>query len=278
MGLPLSPALRRYGAFRSKPDHRDFGLAQFIANHPATAKIIPPPRIDLSSSNGPVRDQGQLGACTAFAGTAMTEFLYNRYKSQSLELSPEFLYYQERLLDGDLGQGDTGSTGRTSVQAMNQFGVCLEASDPYSDIISETPPTPTQLQQALLYRSGPYHNVGNNVWDAKFYLASGYGFIVGFNVYDSFESDAMATSGLMSVPNTTTEQLLGGHEVFACGYDDTIQCPGATLGAFKIQNSWGTSWGLSGFFWMPYQCFADNNIVMDAFLQHFGNAWTDGTN
>ncbi len=266
MTLPLSPNGRRYGALKSKPDARDYGMASL-----SLPKVIPSV-IDLTEWCGPVRDQGDLGACTAFAGTAMSEFLWRRYKNQELVFSPLYLYYQERALDGDRNKGDTGSTGRTCVKALNQFGVCLEAVDPYDPSSFANPPTSGESQEALLYRSGAYHAI-TNVQDMKACLASGYAFIAGFNVFSSFESDATAKSGLMPVPNQQTETQLGGHEVFFCGYDDAVECPGASLGAFKVQNSWGTGWGQSGFFWFPYQCAADTSILLDAFIQHFGNPW-----
>ena len=58
-----------------------------------------------------------------------------------------------------------------------------------------------------------------------------------FNVYDFAESDAVTASGLMPVPNQQTESLLGGHEVFFCGYDATIECPGASLGSLQGPNA-----------------------------------------
>ncbi len=267
MSLILSPGGHRFGGHRSPLDSRDFGVERM----PKLALL--PSSVDLSKWCGPIRNQGQLGACTAFASTAMLEFLFNKYKSKALIFSPEFQYYQERFLDGTLGQGDTGSTGRTAVKAINQFGVCLESDDVYSDTISDTPPTAEQVQEALLYTSGAYHGI-TNLADMKSCIASGYGFITGFTVYSSFESDAMASSGLMPVPDESTEQVLGGHEVFFCGYDDSVKCPGASsAGAFKVQNSWGTAWGQSGFFWFPYVSIADPNVFMDAFIQHFGKPW-----
>lgn len=268
MPLPLSPKGRRYGAFRSPPDARDFGITRL-----ALPKSLPS-AIDLTEWCGPVRDQGALGACTGFAGAAMAEFLWRRYRGRELVFSPLFLYYQERALDGDLGAGDTGSSGRTCVKALAQAGVCLEPNDPYDASVFRNPPSAAANEEALAYRAGAYHNLGHSVQDMKACLASGYGFIVGFTVYDSFESEAVASSGLMPVPDTSRERALGGHEVFFVGYDDTVACPGTrSAGAFKVQNSWGTGWGQSGFFWFPYDCAADSSVLMDAFIQHFGKPW-----
>ncbi len=266
MTLPISPNNRRYGALKSKPDARDYGVARL-----SLPKTIPSV-IDLTEWCGPVRDQGDLGACTAFAGTAMTEFLWRRYKNQQPIFSPLYLYYQERALDGDRNKGDVGSSGRTCVKALNQFGVCLEADDPYNPSAFQNSPSVSDSQEALLYRGGAYHAL-TNVQDMKACLASGYGFIAGFNAYNSFESAALANTGLMPVPDRSRESFLGGHEVFFCGYDDSVECPGATLGAFKVQNSWGASWAQAGFFWFPYQCAADPNILLDAFIQHLGKPW-----
>lgn len=160
MTLALSRNGRRYGAIKSEPDARDYGMASL-----SVPKVIPSV-IDLAEWCGPVRDQGDLGACTAFAGTAMTEFLWRRYKNQVLVFSPLYLYYQERALDGDRNKGDTASTGRTCVKALNQFGVCLEADDPYIPSAFANPPSSGEPQKALLYRSSAYHAI-TNVQDRK---------------------------------------------------------------------------------------------------------------
>lgn len=257
---------RKYLTRKSPPDPRDLGMARLAA------PIVLPPSVDLTSSCSPVRDQGQMGSCTAFASTAMLEFLYRRYKALTPVFSPLFQYYNERVMDGDLAEGDTGSTGRTAVKCINQFGVCLEEQEPYNDSAVTEAPTAANVTEAASYTAGAYHAI-SNVQDMKACLASGYVFIVGFTVYESFESDATAASGLMPVPNTGTEQVLGGHEVCFVGYDDTITCPGAAPGAFKVKNSWGTGWGESGYFWFAYQCAADSNVLMDAFIQHFGKPW-----
>jgi C1A family cysteine protease len=42
-----------------------------------------------------------------------------------------------------------------------------------------------------------------------------------------------------------SERAVGGHAVLAVGYDDASQ-------TFLVRNSWGTGWGMAGYFSMPY--------------------------
>lgn len=262
MSLPLSPYGRRYGYKRDKPDERDLSVRHFHLTAPPAL----PREVNLVQYTGPVKNQGDLGACTAFAGCGMREFLQKRWMPHHpfAPLSPLFLYYQERLFDGTLAQGDTGSTGRTSVHCMNTVGVCSEFYDPYVPGSFDVAPTPVQLADASTYRSGAYHRL-QTVLDMKECLASGYVFVVGFTVYESFESDWKVT-GYMPVPNKHKESLLGGHEVLFVGYDDDKS-------AFLVRNSWGPEWGLEGNFWFSYQAAADHSLVQDAWINHLGKAW-----
>ena len=262
--LAVSQLGRKYGALRSTPDHRDFGVSalRLSSTLPAT--------VDLESTAGPVKDQGQLGACTAFAGCGMREMLYRRLtrfeRANPLPeppvLSPMFLYYLERQLDGTLAEGDTGSTGRTCCKVLNQFGVCFEAEDNYAPSNFETEPTPEQLADAKAFQAGAYHRI-TTVADMKSCLATGYPFIIGFTVYESFES---LRAPFVYNPDPLKEQQLGGHEVLVIGYDDIKD-------AFKVRNSWSANWGENGNFWMPYWVAANPEILMDAFMIHLGKAW-----
>jgi C1A family cysteine protease len=249
---------RRYGYRKDAPSSSD-KYACF--NHMSVGV----PLVDLESFCGPVKNQGDLGACTAFAGTGMREFLARKYERGSQAVfSPLFLYYKEREFDGDLSQGDTGSEGRTSVHCMNEFGVCLESQDGYDIAAYQEAPTEEQLAEALQYRAGAYHKLANTVQDMKNCLASGYAFVVGFTVYESFESK-WSVPGYMPLPKES-ENILGGHEVLFIGYDDS-------KAAFKVRNSWGSDWGLGGNFLFPYTAVDANYIVQDAWIQHMGKPW-----
>ena len=95
-------------------------------------------------------------------------------------------------------------------------------------------------------------------------LAHGFPVVFGFTVYDSFESNAVAATGMMPYPNTITEQVLGGHCVCLVGYDDTPGSP--TNGYFICRNSWGTDWGDHGYFYMPYQVIQNTNMSSDFWI------------
>lgn len=266
MSLIVSPAGRRYGLLPSKPDHRDFGLASFAQ---LSTEVLPP-LTDLEQWCGPVKDQGNLGACTAFAGCGMREFLYRKYTPYEKNMiaapvfSPMFLYWKEREFDGSLSEGDTGSTGRSACNVLNGAGVCLETGDPYNPSNFQTAPTPEQIAEAAKFTAGSYHRV-YAVQDIKSCLTSGYALVLGFTVFESFEEN-IGSDGMMPVPNKKTEQVLGGHETLIIGYDDEKS-------ALKVRNSWGKGWGASGNFYMPYSVAADSDVFMDAWIQHLGGPW-----
>jgi C1A family cysteine protease len=269
MTLPLSPSGRRYGYLRKPHSHRAFGLAS-VPNLKLIA--LPPADHHLELWMPPVKDQGNLGACTAFAGTEDREAIARQFEKSSPILAPLFLYYVERQIDGDVDQGDTGSTGETSCKAQQQFGICEESVDPYDTFNFNRTPTAAQLAAASKWKNGAYHSIFT-VEDIKTCILSGYRVRIGFNVYDSFEND-IKSDGLMPMPDPNKEQLLGGHEVLGWAYDDKMKCPNTSYpGAFRIRNSWGSSWGLSGDFWMPYEAFASAVLAADAKVQHLGPAW-----
>jgi C1A family cysteine protease len=74
-------------------------------------------------------------------------------------------------------------------------------------------------------------------------------------VYDSFESQDVAKTGVVPMP-TPDESVLGGHAVVAVGYDDSTQ-------RFLVRNSWGSGWGQEGYFTIPYAYLTDAGLSAD---------------
>ena len=263
MPLLLSPAGRRYGYKKDLPDIRDFGVgrAPLLAAKDSNASNL--------SLMGPVLDQGDEGSCTAHAAAADREFLHWKEiarRGQTVApasegmYSPSFIYYLERQTDGSLSEGDSGSFGRTSCMVLNKYGCALRTDMPYVAGDFSTAPTDAQLGTATKWATGQYHRLAT-VDDMKSCLASGYNFRIGFTVYESFEG--INSTGIWT-PNKS-EGVLGGHEVLAIGYDDSVNG-----GSFQVRNSWGAGWGSSGNFWMRYIDAANTDILQDAWIQHLG--------
>lgn len=245
---------RKYGALPDRADSRDH-----------IAISAPPGRqfqsIDLRAWMPPIRDQGQEGSCTAFAGTRLLSWLFNRFKKQELIFSPQFLYRAERIIEGDTEQ-DNGAQSRTMMAVMCDTGVCLESSLPYSDSGWKIPTTHTQLAEAQQYRIGAFHRIPD-LDTLRSVLNSGYPASLAITVYESFESAAVAQNGRVPIPHPN-EALLGYHEVCVAGMDEHSRC-------LLVANSWGPSWGDGGYFWLPYDYWERG--VSDSWLAHLGPAW-----
>jgi len=259
--LELSRGGRRYGYHKDKPDHRDFGVS-----HVGFTKATSEKRSNISLL-GPVLDQGQEGSCTAHAAAADREFLHwkeienrNGTVAPGAEglYSPAFIYYLERKEDGTLDQGDCGSYGRTSCNVLRKYGCALREDMPYAAGDFSTAPTAEQLTAGQIWQTGGFHRIPT-VSDMRSCIASGYCFRVGFAVDEGFEG--IQSDGIWYKAG----KVLGGHEVLAFGYDDTLNG-----GSFLVRNSWGKDWGLEGNFSMKYEYAADPNILMDAWIQHLG--------
>jgi C1A family cysteine protease len=243
--------IKRYGWVADTPDQRDHLYAAPVAR----MKMLPP-RADLRRQcPAVIYDQGQLGSCTGNAIACAVQF--DRLKQK---LKPDFIpsrlfiYYNERDMEGTI-KSDSGAQIRDGIKSVSKLGDCPEPEWPY-DIkkFAQKPPAKC-FRDALKYKAVSYQRVIQTLNQMKGCLASGYPFVFGFSVYDSFESNAVAKTGVVPMP-AATEKQLGGHAVLAVGYDDKQQ-------RFLVRNSWGKSWGMGGYFTMPYAYMTDSNLSDD---------------
>jgi C1A family cysteine protease len=95
----------------------------------------------------------------------------------------------------------------------------------------------------------------SNLNQLKGCIASGYPFVFGFTVYDAFESQEVAKTGVLNMPGPK-EKVQGGHAVLAVGYDDAAQ-------RFTVRNSWGKDWGIKGYFTIPYSYLTTTDLADD---------------
>ncbi len=243
--------IQRYGWVPDLPDARDH-----LYSAPAPVLVTLPPSVDMRPQCPIVYDQGQLGSCTGNAIAGAVQF--DRMKQQ---LKPDFvpsrlfIYYNERVIEGSVGT-DSGAQIRDGIKTVDKQGVCSEDMWPY-DIARFTRKPPARAYKAARKcRAVSYSRLVANLRQLKGCLADGYPFVFGFTVYESFESEEVARTGVMPMPNLTTEKMLGGHAVLAVGYDDAQQ-------RFIVRNSWGEGWGQKGYFTMPYAYLTDSNLADD---------------
>ena len=243
--------LNKYGWRKDSLDKRDL---LFKVSAPITGL---PTNIDLRSLMPPVYDQSDLGSCTANAITAAISFLDNKDKKPLIEFSRLFLYYNERVIEHTVNS-DSGAEIRDGIKTLLSQGVCPETEWPY--VISKF----TQKPPQKCYTDARPHRIAGSLYYEKLstinqirlQLSRGYPVVIGISVYSSFESDEVATTGIVPMPDEQTEELLGGHCVLICGYNDTTQ-------RFIVRNSWGTNWGMQGYFTIPYTYISDTSLASD---------------
>jgi C1A family cysteine protease len=244
------PINRKYGWAPDLPDHRDH---VYSAPLPVLVKL--PPKRDLRSGCPPVYDQGQLGSCTANAIAGAVQFEQKKQKFTTFMPSRLFVYYNERVMEGSVNS-DAGAQIRDGVKSVATLGVCPETEWLYNINKFADKPTPKCYTDAKKCQAVGYQRLdSSNLNQLKGCIASGYPFVFGFTVYDAFESQQVAKTGVLNMPGPK-EKVQGGHAVLAVGYDDATQ-------RFTVRNSWGKDWGIKGYFTIPYSYLTTTDLADD---------------
>ena len=242
--------IQRYGWIHDLPDQRDHLYAA-----PAQVLGVLPASVDLRPQCPPVYDQGQLGSCTANAIGAAIQFLEMKEQLPNV-FTPSrlFIYYNERVMEGTV-DSDSGAQIRDGIKSVSKDGSCAEEMWPYDITKFRTKPDAKCYAEAAKHKVIQYQRLTQNLQQMKGCLASGFPFVFGFTVYESFESPEVAKTGHAPLPGPT-EQAIGGHAVMAVGYDDSQQ-------TFLVRNSWGTGWGMQGYFTLPCAYLSQPSLSSD---------------
>lgn len=246
-----------YGWTPDLPDHRD-KIYSAVYKTPTESPL--PQIVDLRPTDSPIFDQGQLGSCTGNALAGALQFLEKKDKVHYIGLSRLFIYYDERAAENTVAS-DSGASIRDGIKTLASLGVCSETCWPYDISKFAVQPSHSCYVEAAKHRILTYSRL-NTVVDMRHCLSSGYPFVFGFSVYESFESEEVAKTGIVPMPQPD-EQLLGGHAVMGLGCDMTKKIFPESIGAGLCRNSWGTDWGMQGYFWIPLEYLADRNISED---------------
>ncbi len=272
--LPPDPSryskVSSYSAVEINNMFRKKGVAESVAGEPATYTLASPA----------VRDQEQIGSCTAFTGSEANEILqYYKTGSWPTVLSPLYLYYIERVkVEGNSITSDPGAQMVDIPEALQGWGQCIEADYAYptnaqgtagpTSTAYKTAPNSTAVSNALNYEiGGNTSNYGmvrqGDTATVKALLLNNIPVMMGFNVYDNSSYtifEGLNATNYTYSPLTSSGRLksglklLGGHANVIIGYDNSRQ-------AFLMENSWSTNWGNAGYWYLPYSVFQSSKIV-----------------
>ncbi len=229
--------------------------------------LPPPPKntrtlIDLSPWFLSVRNQDGLGACAAFAGSSMVEYIMNRVTGKvdfNHKLSELFLWYNAR-------HDKANNVGCYTVDLVHEAqtrGDCKEPVWSFEDSSSnkylQVPPAPTYTdglrQRVVDVRSV---SLDQDQWIAT--LAAGNPMYIGIATPQNFGGGIKS-----ALFNDAQWPPRGGHAMVLVGYDSHYPDGKAKNEAFKVRNSWGSGWGEQGYIWFP------RNLLRELISRHNGD-------
>jgi hypothetical protein len=214
------------------------------------------PDIDLRPQCPPVRNQKELGACTAFGTTALFNFVRMKKGLPKWLPSPLFTYYATREKYGEQNQ-DNGAFVRDALKSTVKDGVAMERLWPYDTGKFDLKPDSRIYENAEKHQTIQYLSISS--FDKSAFLgclSEGYPFVFGIKVYSSFMTPK---KGVIASPDKTKEAPMGGHCMLCVGY---THIDGGEY--MIVQNSWTSMWGDSGYGYVP----------MDYFLTDAYDFWT----
>lgn len=254
MALLTPRVIKRFGWKRDLPDHRDYAFREVHQ-----VPVVQPAIVNLKPKLALVFDQGDLGSCTANSSCWMWQFVHGAPAGDTT-WSRMFCYVETLIAEGSYPQ-DAGGELRDVIKVLATNGVCGEKDFPYDVKAFPSKPGAGAVKDAATDTISTYSRLYNRE-DFLNCLAAGFPFVFGFTVYDSFESDPVAKTGVVPMPGKN-DGTVGGHAVCCIGYDKNYQGKGLY---YLVQNSWGKDWGdplNSGCFWLPATYMETHRLASD---------------
>jgi hypothetical protein len=213
-----------------------------------------PDRIDLRDwPYQPILNQGQEGACTGFALSAVINYLLAQRRPEYAGriVSPRMLYEMARCYDEWPGEQYEGSSARGGMKGWSRHGVAVRGLWP-DDLKGRGHLDGVVAKAALEHPAGAYYRVQHKeVRDVHAALSETGIVYCTIMVHDGWTEPGPTT---VTVDNGTRAVKLpvisrkgraeSGHAIALVGY---------TRDGFIVQNSWGEAWGQKGFALLPYE-------------------------
>lgn len=211
-----------------------------------------PDAVDLSANMPVPGNQGKQGSCVGWASAYCVRSYYENIKnnrsfslpadtsSWSDVFSPSFIYNQLNL------QLDLGILVVDALICMKYVGAVSWKDMPYSEKDYTTMPSKDQMDLAVNHKINGYGKIGITADSIKTALSNGDPVLIGVVIDQGIVLNGRNyQSSSPYIWDHSQGYDVGGHALVIIGYDDSKN-------AFKVQNSWGTSWGNNGYFWISY--------------------------
>jgi len=231
------------------PDPRDYRDILLSSVVPLRADY--PEVIDCSKYT--IISHQYYGTCTSHgsSGVAESQESYTDYQKQ-VDLASKFVYIKTKEISGLWNtQGDYL---RNALKALEKFGAPFESDFPdkpmgnWAEYV-KTPIPESVEEKARTHKIKGYARVGktlddfmSGMWTTKSPVATG------MMWYESYRN--IKVDGKLPLPDG---KEIGGHAVRADKIDFKEE-------KVWFPNSWGTSWGNKGYFYIPFKEFNQHNI------------------
>ncbi len=260
-----------YGTGLAPPDEEEWNA--MIGNVEVVESVYTldlPTGIDHSRSKyfPAVGNQGIQGSCTSWMVTYYTLGYYQANETGWTQastgntkqlLSPAWTY--NKINKGS----DSGSNFYRNYKVLETIGTCTMAAMPYDDKDYISWGTEQAWREAPLYRVNSYMQTSpKNIDVIRSWVCDGRICTISIDGHE-YGGLGIGDNIISSIEYNSTSH---NHANAVVGYDD-LKIVDGEIGAFKIVNSWGDTWGVTkggrnnsggwdgyGYYWMTYKAFA----------------------
>ena len=220
----------------------------------AKNKLIGPSGVNINNEftlqplSCDVLDQKDTNSCTGYSAACACNILISKIlgNKKNYNINPFYIYYFARKIDG-LELLDNGAYMRSLMKALKRYGFC-------SCDMSTTSQIPTQECEDNSFKIKDYRRISNSIEDIQYALQ-----VEQLPILISFAVDYSLINhynGIISYKNERNIQ--GYHAVAILGWkyiNDQLY--------FIIQNSWGSSYGNKGYYYLDSRYILSSDLVPD---------------
>jgi C1A family cysteine protease/uncharacterized membrane protein len=205
-------------------------------------------------------NQGSIGSCaswaTAYAGLTIIKRIESGNK-QSSAFSPYCLFSRVKAYVGQEPCSD-GSSLYDNLNLLRNYG--CEFLYNHQQICNHEPATNYWANKLF-----DFSLIQTNVNEIKNSIYNNSPVVISLKTYDNtgWDNESNLINGVWNGSYLSSSYVGNSHALCIVGYDDYKQG-----GAFQILNSWGSSWGDNGYFWIKYSDISHINFCysMEPFL------------